>query len=300
MTWRRWWRVRREADVRLLSWNIQWARGVDGIVDPARISQVIRSLGEPDVICLQEVSHGFEHSPGIDGGDQFAEIASHWPGYAAFAAIATDWPAATPGGRRRRFGNLTLTRLPTGPVLRHLLPWPADEGLKSMQRAALELTVQAPFGPLRVTNTHLEYYSARQRQAQVQRLRELHAEAVDHAVRPRSGEPQQGPFDAVPRGTGALWTGDFNFEPGGPDHRAVLAPFADATTPRLVDAWTWLYPGAPHAPTVGVHDKVLWPEPAFTCDFAFASEDLARRLRSVRVDPHTQASDHQPLLIELA
>ena len=66
---------------------------------------------------------------------------------------------------RRRFGNLVLTRLPVGRVLRHLLPWPAAPEVMSMQRAAVEVVVEAPFGPLRVTTTHLEYYSKEHRAA---------------------------------------------------------------------------------------------------------------------------------------
>ena len=42
--------------------------------------------------------------------------------------------------------------------MRHQLPWPAAPDVQSMPRAAVEVVVQAPFGPLRVTTTHLEYY----------------------------------------------------------------------------------------------------------------------------------------------
>ena len=38
-------------------------------------------------------------------------------------------------------------------VLRHMLPWPLAPEVQSMQRGAVEVTVQAPFGPLRVTTT---------------------------------------------------------------------------------------------------------------------------------------------------
>ena len=59
------------------------------------------------------------------------------------------------------------------------------------------------------------------------------------------------------------------------------------------------HPHAPHPFTNGVHDRVQWPAP-YTCDFVFVSDDLAPRLRAVRVDGDTQASDHQPVLVELA
>ncbi|HRH74380.1 MAG TPA: endonuclease, partial [Zoogloea sp.] len=45
--------------MKLLSWNIQWGRGADGVVDLQRTIAAIRTLGEFDVLCLQEVSIGF-------------------------------------------------------------------------------------------------------------------------------------------------------------------------------------------------------------------------------------------------
>ena len=38
------------------------------------------------------------------------------------------------------------------------------------------------------------------------------------------------------------------------------------------------------------------PEP-FACDFIFVAGDLARRVREVRVNSDTDASDHQPVLL---
>ena len=38
----------------------------------------------------------------------------------------------------------------------------------------------------------------------------------------------------------------------------------------------------------------------FACDFIFASRDLWPRLQAIAVDAASRASDHQPLLLELA
>ena len=51
-----------------------------------------------------------------------------------------------------------------------------------MPRVAVEATLQAPMGPLRVTTTHLEYYSDVQRRAQAKRLRNLHDEGCQRAA----------------------------------------------------------------------------------------------------------------------
>lgn len=282
--------------MKLVTWNIQWGRGADGRVDLDRIVAQLRRLADDaDVLCLQEVSAGYPELAGNDSGiDQFEALAARLADYAPVAATAVDAPAA--GGGRRRFGNMLLSRFPVGPVWRHLLPYPADPGVKGMQRVALEATLETPLGRLRVVTTHLEYYSARQRAAQVERLRELHREAVGHAR--AEGAGGDGPFAAPARGGPAVLVGDFNFRPGSADHARLLAAFDDATPPWR-DAWQLAHPGRPHEPTVGLRDKVQWPEQAFTCDFVFVSDDLAPRLRELRVDAGADGSDHQPLLVRL-
>ena len=69
--------------------------------------------------------------------------------------------------------------------------------------------------------------------------------------------------------------------------------------PALGDAWQQLHPNESQPPTIGVHDRKQWPE-AFACDFIFVSSDLRGRLRNVAVDAATDASDHQPMMVELA
>ena len=70
--------------------------------------------------------------------------------------------------------------------------------------------------------------------------------------------------------------------------------------PAYRDAWELAHPGRAHPPTVGVYDKEQWPDAPFTFDFVCVSADLADRVRDVRVDEVTDASDHQPMLLELA
>lgn len=283
--------------MKLITWNIQWGRGADGRVDLDRIVAHAQQLADFDVLCLQEVSAGHDQLPGCDGGDQFEQMAARLPGYEPIAGVATDVLGAA--GARRRFGNMIFSRLPVLQVFRHLLPWPADDGVKSMQRVAIEATLDTPQGLLRVTTTHLAYYSARQRFAQIDRLRELHREAVGQAQARRPGSAMDGAFEPVPRAASAVLVGDFNFTPDDPEHAQLLAPI-DSTTPAYVDAWEVIHAGEPHEPTVGVYDKAQWPGPPFACDFICVSADIAGRVRDVRVDGTTDASDHQPMLLELA
>jgi len=281
--------------MRLLTWNIQWGRGMDGRVDLARMAAVIRSHGAFDVICLQEVAVNFADLPGSRGEDEVAELRRLFAGYEVIYAPAVDLPA--PAGGRRQFGNAILSRLPIQQVFRQLLPWPAEAGLPSMQRVLLEAVVQTDFGLVRVLTTHLEYYSARQRLAQVEAIRALHRNACDHARLIRPGEAGGGPFDALPRPASAILCGDMNSGPEAPERARLLAAF-EAGAPALVDAWQAVHPATPHLPTAGIH-PVDWLDAPTCYDFIYVTEDLAGRLTACEVDTVTDASDHQPVWIEL-
>jgi endonuclease/exonuclease/phosphatase family metal-dependent hydrolase len=106
-----------------------------------------------------------------------AVLAEAFAGYSAhFVAEAVDLPGKT--GGRSLFGNLTLSRLPVGQVFRHSLPRPPEEGVPSMPRACIEVIVDGPQGPIRVLNTHLEYYSRIQRMTQIAALHTLQCDSV--------------------------------------------------------------------------------------------------------------------------
>lgn len=282
--------------MKLLTWNIQWGRGLDGCVDLARIVDTLRTLGDFDVICLQEVAVNFPGLPGSHGEDGLAELAAQLPDYAPIYGAATDVPDGQ--GGRKQFGNAIFSRLPVGQVWRHLLPWPAEAGSPSMQRVLVEAVVEADIGALRVMTTHLEYYSQAQREAQIDAIRRLHAEASAMAQRPALTEEVGGTFEVFPRPAAAILCGDMNFPASAPERARLLAPLG-AGVPDFRDAWEVLHPGEPHAPTCGIHpvDFVDRPE---CFDFVFLTTGLASRLRSHGIDAQTEASDHQPVWVELA
>jgi endonuclease/exonuclease/phosphatase family metal-dependent hydrolase len=245
----------------IVSWNIQGDRG-----DIGRVARTLRELGDLDVICLQQVTAGPAQ------GDQFAALGEALSGYAAFSAIANE-------DRDGQTGNMILTRWPAARVLRHCLPWPLDAAVVTTPRAALEVTLDSPLGALRITCCHLEYFSPRQRMAQVEALRALHVQAHGYACT-----------------TPALLVGDFNCLPASPDHARLLAPFDDAT-PALRDAWQLTHRGERHAPTVGLYDSA---DPPFTFDYMLACEALAPRVESLAVIGVRGGSQHQPLVLRLA
>jgi endonuclease/exonuclease/phosphatase family metal-dependent hydrolase len=270
--------------MKLLCWNVQWCRGVDGVVDPARIAREARRFADPDVLCFQEVAAHFPELPGSRDEDQPEVLLQNFPRFQAAFAPAVDLPGSV---KRKQYGNLLLSRLPMGRVLRHSLPWLAASDVPSMPRVALETLIEAPFGALRVITTHLEYYSKAHRAAQIERLGEIHQEAMVARLAVKDGV-----FQAPHRPASAIVCGDFNLPPQDALHRRMLEH-------GFVDAWQALNPGRPHPHTFRIyeHDEGELP---YCCDYVFVTPDLVPRLREVRVDGATQASDHQPVSVTLA
>ena len=274
--------------MRLLTWNIQCGKGCDGATDLARIVSVARDFADADIYCFQEVSDNFSKLD--DGRDQSAQLASLLPGYTPVFRSAIE--TLDGEGRAHRFGNMTLSRLPILQIANHLLPWPGAASVRSMRRHALDVTVQTAFGALRVVNTHLEYHSDAQREAQIERLLDLQEEASTGTMTARA---HREPYTAQTLAASSLLCGDFNFDVSDRQHALI----ADADRPGLNyrDAWSICYPGRSHALTCGLYDHAQWSEGPDCRDFIFATEDLAERVRRVEVNIHTEASDHQPIVI---
>ena len=91
-----------------------------------------------------------------------------------------------------------------------------------------------------------------------------------------------GPYAPALTTTSAILTGDFNMLPNDPIKRRIGDPIGTGI-PALRDAWEAAHPGEPHC-----------------CDYFFVSDDLVPRLSRIRYDRDSQASDHQPVLLELA
>jgi endonuclease/exonuclease/phosphatase family metal-dependent hydrolase len=261
--------------MRLLCWNVQWCRGVDGAVDPARIAAEARRV-DADVICLQEIAANFPELEGSHGEDQPHALLHALPEYEGCLVSGVDIPGKN--GRRSRFGNLILSRLKVGRILRHSLPWPPSDG-PTMPRTAVEAVLDAPFGAVRVLTTHLEYYSASHRAAQVGRLRQICGEGGE------AGK-EDGPFRPMPWPRSVIVCGDFNMPPEDP----LLREF-------MVDAWRALHPAEAHPHTFRVHEREEGKAPV-CCDYVFVSKDLAPRLAAIRVDGENRASDHQPVIVD--
>ncbi len=284
--------------MKLVTWNTQSCMGMDRVVSPERIVAVARELADFDVLCLQEISVGYPALTGGQGGNQPELLRALLPGYQLFFGAAVDeWDT---DGQRGQFGNLVATRLPVAQVRHHALPYPADPAVPSMPRACTVVTVLDPqLGPVRVMTTHLAYYSRLQRMAQAQALRELHLEACAQAATPPATGEAGSPFQDKRHTANAVLCGDFNFSPTDAEHAVIRRPSSSADgRQRLWDCWRVLHGRAPQPPTFRVHDQSEGPPMA--CDLVFVSDSLKDRVRTITIDAATQASDHQPVAVELS
>ena len=283
----------------IITWNVQWFCGTDGIVDVERVVKVAREMADFDVICMQEVAVNYPRLDGDASANQPALLSALLPGFEIVFGAAVD-ELAPDRQSRQRFGNLIASRMPVAQIHHHALPYPAaptTAGIRSMPRMCTSATVITPFGPVRFMTTHLEFYAPSMRMAQTQALLALHAQGCALAKYPPMADDSGSAFQAKPHTAHCILTGDFNFEPASAEYELMQASREDATT--LHDAWRIARPSEPHAPTFRLHDRRYGPEP-ITCDFLFASDTLVPRIKQIDVNLETQASDHQPVLLQLA
>jgi endonuclease/exonuclease/phosphatase family metal-dependent hydrolase len=154
--------------LRVLSYNIHHAEGVDGKLDLERIARVIASA-KPDLVALQEVDERAARSGSVD---QAAELASLTDLQAVFGANIP-----LQGGR---YGNAVLSRWPIARHKNHELP-NVDDG---EQRGVLEVEVTLPDSnqPLVLLATHFDHRrDERERLASAEAVNKL---AKRHADRP--------------------------------------------------------------------------------------------------------------------
>ncbi len=178
----------RAVRLRVLSYNIHRAIGVDRRFRPERIASIV-GYYDPDVTMLQEVDDGAPRSRGLDLGKELAR-ALGYEHYAIGHNVAL---------RTGRYGNATLSRWPIQRE-RNI-----DLTVGFMRRRGCQHTRIAVKGPsgrtrrLEVFNLHLGL-SAREREHQV-------------ALLTRSREFSSLPFDVA-----TVVAGDYN------DWRSLLRP----------------------------------------------------------------------------
>lgn len=155
--------------LRVLSYNIHHAEGVDRKLDVDRIARIILSANA-DIVALQEVDQKATRSENVD---QPAELARLTKMNVVFGANIP-----LQGGH---YGNAVLTRLPIIEHKNHLLPNVDNGEQRGVLVAQLEVTKIRQ--PLVIFATHLDHRrDNRERVASVEAINKLAAEYDSKAM----------------------------------------------------------------------------------------------------------------------
>lgn len=279
--------------MRLLSWNIQSTQGCDGRFDLPRIAAVIKAFGELDVICLQEVSRNLDAYNGDDQKRGFEQV---FAGYQSVWATGFSWP--TREGRWQEFGNLTLVR--EGLLLNrrsHMLPCPYIGETPQLPRCISEAVIAYQGSSFTLLNTHLAFHSVRESQLQQDYIHRYCKQILERSqlneLLPIAS--RTGAYVAQPAGPEVLLCGDLNIALDSDAYRLL----------KLGGNWCDCFDAiepepAKRAPTCGVFDAQIWPEGPHTRDYFLSTQGLFQQVRQMQVNVQTDASDHQPVLLDLA
>ena len=287
------------------TYNIQWGKGRDGVVDLARIA---RTVAEADVIGLQEVERNWRE---MEHADQVQRLAELFPDRYLYFAPSVDICGSRLGaGGRRQYGLLVISRWPVLTARSYPLPSYPVHGFLNDSSILLETVIGHPAGPFRFYVTHLNYVSERQRLLQSQLILDIVADA------PLQGGPITGP--GVPASEyGADWIaiqkddvpsmprpaivlGDFNMMPSSPEY-ALLAGPVGPDYGRLAEQG--LFADALTLAGVGESEGITYPandiEQAKRIDHIFVTLEFAGLVRRAWIDEAAEASDHQPVYAEI-
>ena len=291
------------------TYNIQWGKGRDGVVDLTRIAQTV---AEADVIGLQEVERNWRE---MEHADQVQRLVELFPDrHVCFApSVDIDGSSGEGGrvkGRRRQYGLLVISRWPVLTARTYPLPSYPVHGHLNDSSVLLETVIGHPTAPFRFYVTHLNYVSERQRLLQSRLILDIVADA------PVQGGPITGPgvpaseygadwiavqkedVPSMPRP--AILLGDFNMMPNSPEY-AVLAGPVGPDYGRLAEQG--LFADALTLTGVNENAGITYPangiEQAKRIDHIFVTLELAGLVRRAWIDEAADASDHQPVFAEL-
>lgn len=293
--------------MKLVSYNIQYGFGADGIYDLSRAAGVIEGA---DIIALQEVERHWSRS---NFDDQPKMLEDMLPDYFSAYGPAFDMDASfrvedgRVVNRRRQFGTMILSRYRILWSRLHLLPMRRVLNPLNTQNAALECLIDLPCGPVRVWSLHLSHIGVEERLEQIAFLKDLHQRATS------SGGPWSGLDDEAHRGwtqgeaepsspLEAIWMGDFNSEPGSAEHAAITgrnpyhagALYADS----FIDAG--LAARSENGGDAYSHIRYIDERrQERRLDYCFIGAPLADRLVRQVIDVQQDASDHFPVWTEI-
>ena len=184
--------IPRTHTLRVMTYNIHHAKGVDGKLDLKRIARLITDHNV-DVVALQEVDRKTLRTGRRDMSGELAKLTGMRATFGANIPLE--------GGE---YGNAILSRHLFDLVTNYHLP----KIVAGEQRGMLEIIVHAPGGPLTFCATHLDH----------RRPEEDRLASVDFIQKALAGK------------TPIVLAGDFNARPDSETYRRLSMTFADAWT----------------------------------------------------------------------
>jgi endonuclease/exonuclease/phosphatase family metal-dependent hydrolase len=271
--------------IKVVTYNIQYGIGLDGVYDLERIVDAVR---DADIIAFQEVTRGFMKN---EGRDMVAEIeallpdrftVNHMPADVDFGSRIEDGKAVQ---TRFQFGNMVVSRWPILASRGHLLPRSMRTSTLNLQRGALEALIETPAGAIRFYSVHLDHIDPDERISQILALKDI-AFSAPHTGTAISGLGEFG-FDELPQAEDFILLGDFNLEPDLAEYRDMLAENGHLVDASAGDSgWSWTDPAKK------VPNKRL--------DYGFATPELGERVGHVEVDHSAEGSDHMPVWLHIS
>ena len=283
--------------MQLVSYNIQYGYGRDGRYDLRRPVEAVRSA---DIVAMQEVERGWRRSNMDDQPELIWSMLAdrYW-----IYGPQLDVDASTRGGdgrivnRRRQHGQMILSRWPILSSRLLILPKLETSPTFNFVTGALEAVVATPSGPMRIYAVHLGYVSAAERMAQAAQLRDLvqRAPAEGGVWSGEDSDPAHWQSDepAPPMPASAVVLGDFNAERKSEEMRLLTG-----RPEGLADAWVHLLGRSADGVTFRADPARGVPADCHI-DHALVTPDLLPRLRRIWIDRTTEASDHQPVWLEM-
>jgi endonuclease/exonuclease/phosphatase family metal-dependent hydrolase len=277
----------------IASYNIQFGRGLDRIID---LNRICLSVKGADIICLQEVEQGWQRSAEVDQPKLISEILPEY--YTVFgSSFDVDNSVKNEQGhvvnRRRRHGVMILSAWPILSSRTFNLAKIHYADKFNMQMSFVEAVIEAEDKAIRVYNYHAGYLGSEERLNQVKQLVEVYQTSPrEHGA--WSGKPDIDDDDwsnrrEIPEMPDtAIVCGDFNCSPDLSEYQYLIG------NSNLVDCWSVSDPDNLNTSTrrrnITEDIKV-----AGKIDHIFVSQDLVDNVQRVMIDHEADGSDHKPV-----
>jgi endonuclease/exonuclease/phosphatase family metal-dependent hydrolase len=281
----------------VISYNIQFGRGLDGRVDLGRIADSVKGA---DLICLQEVESGWLRGDGIDQAKALCEILPEY--YAVYgSSFEVDISYKTDDGKvinqRRQHGVLILSRWPILSSRCFNLHKQHYADKFNMQMSFVESVIDSEIGPLRVYSLHAGYLAVDERLRQFEQFLETFRRSPEEqgAWSGKSdidGDGWSNDQAIPPMPRAAIVCGDFNCHPGSREYQHIVE------NSELHDCWQLRDPGNLNQSTRRC-DRTEDIEMEGKIDHIFVSSELVERVQSVMIDQQAEGSDHRPVRCQI-